>query len=118
MPFWDYNSLDIPNTYRDSSAASVIAAGLLELEAGETDPVLAAKWRAEAEAITLSLWENYSTRETAVPAILLEASRSVPQNWMDHPLIYGDYYFVETLVRLLRPDLEETLFPRQILQVG
>ncbi|MBE2224997.1 MAG: hypothetical protein IAF02_25885, partial [Anaerolineae bacterium] len=53
-----------------------------------------------------------------VPAILLEASRSVPQNWMDHPLIYGDYYFVETLVRLLRPDLEETLFPRTVLQVG
>ena len=96
----------------------MIAAGLLELEAGESDPVLAAQWRAEAEAITLSLWENYSTRETAVSAILLQGSRSVPQNWMDHPLIYGDYYFVETLVRLLRPDLESTLFSRQILQVG
>ena len=118
VPFWDYNSLDIPNTYRDTSAASVIAAGLLELEAGETDPVLAAQWRAEAEAITLSLWENYSTRETAVPAILLQGSRSVPHNLMDHPLIYGDYYFVETLVRLLRPDLESTLFSRQILPVG
>lgn len=126
VPFWDYNSLDIPNTYRDSSAAAVIAAGLLELEAGETDPVLAAQWRAEAEAITLSLWENYSTRETvtstslttSIPAILRQGSRSVPQNWMDHPLIYGDYYFVETLVRLLRPDLESTLFSRQVLQVG
>ncbi len=79
---------------------------------------LAAQWRAEAEAITLSLWQNYSTRETGVPAILLEAARSVPHNWMEHPLIYGDYYFVETLVRLLRPDLESTLFSRQILQVG
>ncbi len=118
VPFWDYNSLDIPNTYRDSSAASVIAAGLLELEAGETDPVLAAQWRAEAEAITLSLWENYSTSPSAgVSAILLEASRSVPHNLMDHPLIYGDYYFVETLVRLLRPDLEATLFPRKVLHV-
>ena len=118
VPFWDYNSLDIPNTYRDTSAASVIAAGLLELAAGETDETLAAQWRAEAEAITLSLWQNYSTRETGVPAILLEAARSVPHNWMEHPLIYGDYYFVETLVRLLRPDLESTLFSRQILQVG
>lgn len=118
VPFWDYNSLDIPNTYRDSSAASVIAAGLLELASGETDAALAAQWRAEAEAITVSLWENYSTRETAVSAILFQGSRSVPHNWMDHPLIYGDYYFVETLVRLLRPDLETTLFPRQVLQVG
>ena len=118
MPFWDYNSLDIPNTYRDTSAAAVIAAGLLELAAGETDATSAARWRAEAEAVTLSLWQNYSTREAAIPAILLEAARSVPENWMDHPLIYGDYYFVETLVRLLRPDLESTLFSRQILQVG
>lgn len=118
VPFWDYDSLDIPNTYRDSSAAAVIAAGLLELAVGETDATLATLWRAEAEAIAVSLWQNYSTRETTVPAILLEGSRSVPHNWMDHSLIYGDYYFVETLVRLLRPDLESKLFPRQILQVG
>lgn len=118
VPFWDYNDLEIPTTYRDTSAASVIAAGLLELEAGETDVELAAQWRAEAEAITASLWENYSSRGTNIPSILLHGSRSVPQHWMDHPLIYGDYYFVETLVRLLRPDLESTLFPRKVLQVG
>jgi unsaturated chondroitin disaccharide hydrolase len=118
VPFWDYDSLDIPNTYRDSSAASVIAAGLLELADGETDAALAQRWRTEAEAITLSLWENYSTRGTSIPAILVQASRSVPHNWMDHPLIYGDYYFVETLVRLLRPDLTAKLFPRQMMQVG
>jgi unsaturated chondroitin disaccharide hydrolase len=118
VPFWDYNDLDIPNTYRDSSAASVIAAGLLELADGETDAVLAQRWRNEAEAITISLWENYSTRGTDIPAILVQGSRSVPHNWMDHPLIYGDYYFVETLVRLLRPDLTAKLFPRQLMQVG
>ena len=94
-----------------TSAASVIAAGLLELAAGETDDELATQWRAEAEAITISLWENHSTRETDIPAILLEASRSVPHDLMNHPLIYGDYYFVETLVRLLRPDLGSNAIP-------
>ncbi len=118
VPFWDYNSLDIPNTYRDSSAASVIAAGLLELAAGETDAALAEQWRAEAKAIVLSLWENYSTRETAVSAILLQGSRSVPQQFMDHPLIYGDYYFVEAVLRLLKPELIEGLFTRTQLTVG
>ncbi len=118
VPFWDYNSLDIPHTYRDTSAASVIAAGLLELAAGEIDDNKAAQWRNEAQDITVSLWQNYSTRETAVPAILLEGSRSVPHNWQEHPLVYGDYYFVETLVRLLRPELESTLFSRQRLQVA
>jgi len=118
VPFWDYNSLDIPYTYRDTSAASVIAAGLLELAIGETDQGLAVRWRSEAEEIVVSLWQNYSTRGTDIPAILLEGTRSVPHNMMDHSLIYGDYYFVETLVRLLRPDLEGTLFPGQVLQVG
>jgi unsaturated chondroitin disaccharide hydrolase len=118
VPFWDYNSLDIPHTYRDSSAASVIAAGLLELADGETDAALAAQWRAEAESILVSLWENYSTRGTAVPAILLQGSRSVPQNWMDHPLIYGDYYFFEAVLRLLKPELINRIFTRTQLTVG
>ncbi|GAB4262930.1 MAG: glycoside hydrolase family 88 protein [Candidatus Promineifilaceae bacterium] len=118
VPFWDYNSLDIPNTYRDSSAAAVIATGLLELADGETDVVLAEQWRAEAEAIVLSLWKNYSSRGTAVPAILLHGSRSVPHQLMDHPLIYGDYYFVEAVLRLLKPDLIERIFTRTQLIVG
>lgn len=118
VPFWDYDSLDIPNTYRDTSAASVIAAGLLELAAGETAPALAGQWRAEAEAILVSLWQNYSTRETDVSAILLHGSRSVPHNYMDHPLIYGDYYFVEAVLRLLKPDLIERVFTCTQLTVG
>lgn len=113
VPFWDYNSLDIPDTYRDTSAAAVIAAGLLELADGETDKTLAQHWRKEAADIALSLWQNYSTHGTTVPAILLQGSRSVPANLMNHPLVYGDYYFVETLIRLQRPDLTRTLFSRR-----
>ncbi len=113
VPFWDYDLLD--EDYRDTSAASVIAAGLLELADGESDIALAQRWRDEAWEITESLWQNYSTRGTDIPAILVEASRSVPHDLKDHPLIYGDYYFVETLIRLQRPDLTEKLFPRQIV---
>ena len=112
VPYWDYDSLDIPNTYRDTSAAAVIAAGLLELADGESDAILAQRWREEATEITLSLWQNYSTRGTTVPAILMQGSRSVPADLMNHSLVYGDYYFVETLIRLLRPDLSATIFQR------
>jgi rhamnogalacturonyl hydrolase YesR len=31
VPYWDYNSTDIPNTYRDVSAAAIMASALLEL---------------------------------------------------------------------------------------
>ena len=30
-----------------------------------------------------------------------EITRSKPHNMMDHGLIYGDYYFVEALLRLI-----------------
>jgi len=118
VPYWDYDSPDIPNTYRDSSAAAVTASGLLELAAIETDAKRAARWRQTAEAITLSLWQNYSSRGTKMPAILLHGTRSVPQGLADHGLIYGDYYFVETLTKLSRPDIAARAFPTpQVLSI-
>ena len=115
VPFWDYNSLDIPNSYRDSSAASVIAAGLLELADGESDSDLAQQWREEATAIVTSLWQNYSTRNTDITALLVEGSRSVPHGLKEHPLVYGDYYFFEAVLRITRPNLISTLFTRSLV---
>ena len=31
IPYWDYNAIDIPNTYRDASAAAILCSALLEL---------------------------------------------------------------------------------------
>lgn len=118
VPFWDYDSLDIPNTYRDSSAAAVYAAGLLELADGETNDAQAECWRAEAVAITQSLWQDYATQQDDMPCILKHGTVSVPHGKADHGLVYGDYYFVETLLRFLRPDLIARLFPRPVLEVG
>ena len=112
VPFWDYDSPDIPDTYRDSSAASTTATGLLELAACEPDAERAALWTDWANRMTESLWSNYSTRGTNVPALLLHGSRSVPHGYMDHALIYGDYYFLETLLRLSSPDIFNRAFPR------
>jgi len=111
VPYWDYDSPDIPNTYRDSSAAAVFASGLLELAECEDDEDAVARWRKAAEDITVSLWENYSSRGTDIPAILLHGTRSVPHGFADQALIYGDYYFVETLTKLLRPDIAVRAFP-------
>lgn len=105
VPYWDFDSPDIPDTYRDSSAAAVFACGLMALADVEEDEGLAGEWREWAERITVSLWENYSSRGTDIPAILLHGSRSVPHGYMDHALIYGDYYFLEAVTRLTRPEL-------------
>jgi unsaturated chondroitin disaccharide hydrolase len=118
VPFWDYDSLEIPNTYRDSSAAAVYAAGFMELADAEPDAVLAERWRAEAKAITQSLWENYATREEDMPCILKYAAHFVKVGNADHGLIYGDYYFLESLVRLAKPELFSRLFPRPVFTYG
>jgi len=109
IPYWDYDSPEIPNDVRDSSAASCLASGLLNLAALETHPDNAVRWRSQAETILISLWENYTSRETAEPSILLHGTRSKPHGLMDHGLVYGDYYFLEALLTLLRADLP----PRQ-----
>jgi len=100
VPYWDYRSTDIPNDVRDSSAASCLASGLLNLAILETDPQQAIRWHSEAEAILKSLWENYTSRGTSDPSILIHGTRSKPHGLIDHGLIYGDYYFVEALSNL------------------
>lgn len=101
VPFWDYDSPDIPNDVRDSSAASVLASGLLNLSEQEPDSDTALRWRSQAESILRSLSENYTSRGTSEPSILIHGTRSKPHGLMDHGLIYGDYYFVEALMKLI-----------------
>ena len=105
VPFWDFDSPQIPNDVRDSSAASVLASGLLNLASVEIDPSLAELWRERAVSILESLWKNYTSKNTGEASILIHGTRSKPHNLMDHGLIYGDYYFVEALMRLAKPDL-------------
>jgi unsaturated chondroitin disaccharide hydrolase len=105
IPFWDFDSPLIPNDVRDSSAASVLASGLLNLASVENDPRLAEFWQSRAISILESLWINYTSRDTGEASLLLHGTRSKPHNLMDHGLIYGDYYFVEALMRLSKPEM-------------
>lgn len=105
VPFWDYDSPLIPNDVRDSSAAAILAAGMLKLATLEPDAAQADGWRAQAIAILESLWTHYSSRGASEPCILLHGTRSKPEGSMDHGLIYGDYYFVQALTSLAKPGI-------------
>lgn len=112
VAYWDFDSPDIPNTYRDSSASAVFACGLIDIAEQLDDKDLSEQYIDLAKQLIESLWQNYSSRNTDIPAILLQGSRSVPHGYMNHALIYGDYYFFEALVRLYKPDIAMKAFPQ------
>ncbi len=118
VPFWDYDSPDIPDTYKDSSASAVYACGLLELANCESrigNQSAAEHLQKLASTMTESLWQNYSAKDTPMPTLLKEGARSVPHNYMEQALIYGDYYFLEALTKLTRPELAMKAFPEKHL---
>jgi uncharacterized protein YyaL (SSP411 family) len=102
IPFWDYNAPGIPNTYRDASAAAIMASALIELSAF-SDNELAKKYLSTAKIIlqTLSSPAYKASLGSNGGFILKHSVAHFPRNSeVDSPLPYADYYYVEAMKRL------------------
>ncbi len=101
VPYWDFDDVKIPNAPRDSSAAAIICSALLELR-GYVDAATAASYTAFAEAQLRSLASPAYLAEPGTNGgfLLKHATGNHPKNSeIDVPINYGDYYFLEALVR-------------------
>ena len=101
VPFWDYGA---PGEERDSSAGSIMASGLLELSTF-LPGAKGAKYRAFAvKALTALASPAYFAAQGENGDFLLKHGvGSKPSNSeIDTPLNYGDYYFLEGLLRFKR----------------
>ena len=101
IPYWDFNAPGIPNTYRDASAASIMASALLELAQYATKKE-SANYIAIAETILRVLsTDTYRSKLGENGGFLLKHSvGSLPgKSEIDVPLTYADYYFLEALQR-------------------
>ncbi|MFF2482723.1 glycoside hydrolase family 88 protein [Paenibacillus sp. NPDC058071] len=102
VPHWDFRTPNPSNEPRDTSAASCAASGLLELAA-----MLPAEegriYRTVAIDIAFSLGERYALLDDLDRhGLLREGTGNKPdgQN-VNVSLIYGDYFYVETVAKLL-----------------
>lgn len=102
IPYWDYNAPDIPNTYRDSSAGSIMASALIELS-DFVDESRAKEYMkvVEKQIRTLASPEYTANLGENGCFILKHGTGAYPFNSeMDVPLTYADYYYLEALIRL------------------
>lgn len=95
VPYWDFEAPDIPDEPRDTSAAAIAASGFLELETLTGDPAKQAKFHDAARDILYSLCSSeYLAQGTGGSALLRHGYYHGPKS-----VIFGDYYFLEALVR-------------------
>jgi unsaturated chondroitin disaccharide hydrolase len=97
VPRWD---LDVGGPPDDSSAAAILASALLELATLVGEPA-GDGYRAHALRILGTLASpSYLDERSTTEGILLHGAGHVPAGQeVDVSLVYGDYYFVEALLR-------------------
>lgn len=101
VAYWDFDDPDIPDTYRDASAAAVMASAYIELS-GYAEGRQRKEYKAVAERILRTLAsDEYLCAPGECHGFLLKHSvGSLPHgNEVDAPLTYADYYFLEALIR-------------------
>lgn len=101
IPYWDFNAPGIPNALRDASAGSIIAAALIELSE-YVDASSGKKYLDTAAEILRSL--SNATYKAAPGTnggfIIQHGVGHMPNKTeIDVPLTYGDYYFIEAMIR-------------------
>jgi len=104
VPYWDFDAAPDPATPRDSSAAAAICSALLELS-DYAEPGLAPRFREAGNRLLISLCSpDYLASPGENGGFLLKhATGHMPcHSEVDAPLVYGDYYFLEALLRASR----------------
>jgi unsaturated chondroitin disaccharide hydrolase len=106
VAYWDLVFADGSGQERDSSAAAIAVCGLLELAGQLPAGDRADGYRGAAGRILRSLIDNYATaRQPGSNALLLHGVYDKPKGvGVDEGNLWGDYFYLEALTRVVRPE--------------
>lgn len=109
VAYWDLSFTDGDDEPRDSSSASIAVCAMLEAikHMDENDPQRRVFVNA-CNRIMNSLIDNYTTKDTPeANGLLLHGTYSKPgNNGVDEMTMWGDYFYMEALHRMLDPEWE------------
>ena len=108
IPYWDFDSPDIPNDLRDASAGAIMASALTELSEYLPEKKIHYRSIAKRQLRTLSSPEYLAAPNTNGNFILKHSVGHKPMKGeVDVPLTYADYYFIEALIRMNNLEKQE-----------
>lgn len=118
VPYWDYDARGTADSTRDTTAAAVLSAGLLELARLDPDAARRASYARSGLHILRTLaGPRYLAKGTGSPAVLLHGHHNA--TYADSGVTYGDHYFLEALLRAqLIPSPRPALRPTMVRTSG
>ncbi|MBB6637701.1 glycoside hydrolase family 88 protein [Cohnella thailandensis] len=100
-PPWDFRAPAESRGVKDTTAAACAASGLLEIAEQLGEDGEAEFYRNWGTRIVRSLYESYRPEDPGEEALIVKGTGSYPHgNEVETPLIYGDYFYVEALLKL------------------
>lgn len=110
VPYWDFDAPGIPDEPRDASAAAIIASAMYELSMYDRENSV--RCVNLADKIVESLTKNYRCESENHHGFILGHSTGTrpTDTEVDVPIVYGDYYYIEALMRKYRLDKTGNVF--------
>ncbi|MHA1805801.1 MAG: glycoside hydrolase family 88 protein [Promethearchaeota archaeon] len=97
VPYYDFDVKPNPNEIRDTSAAAIASAGLLNVYRITKEEY----YKEQAHEIIQSLYMNYFNDEMK-DGFLSDGCFYLQKDWgVKESMIWGDYFFIESLIQLI-----------------
>jgi unsaturated chondroitin disaccharide hydrolase len=103
IPPWDFDATGSDADIKDTAAAAIVASALLELARIHPSADAAAKWSRHGVAMLEALCRDEFTKD-GEHGLLHNSCYSKPHNiGVDGATMFGDFFFVEALCRVVHP---------------